>query len=542
MPEEAQADARPAFRTSLRVLDVSKGFEGVQALKHVNLELRTAEVHALLGANGSGKSTLVKVLSGVYEPDEGLIDAFGQTFRSLAPPALALTRLGIRVVHQEAPVVDSLKVAEAVALFSGYGASALGRVRWRALRSRVRRLLDLVGVDVELDMLCGELAPADRAGLALAIALSDLVGEGAVEGAGQPRILILDEVTAPLPEAEATRHLERVRRIADNGLVVLMVTHRLSELRIADRFTVLRDGAVVQSGPAHEGLDHVEIVRQITGAPDHAVVNRPNGAITHGDTQAKSSLFSRLWSYADRKEQLETDGGPAIEVEGLRRSNLAGLSFVARRGEIVGFAGLRGSGIEELPLVLGGGLPADGVVKIAGHRLPIPPDPRAAIRAGVALVPADRLRNGGVATLSVAENIVLPDLRRYWHQKELRTRVVQSVIDGFSVQPRDPEAPFSTLSGGNQQKVLMGKWLSLVPRVLVLDDPTYGVDPGARETVFKAIIDAAGLGVCVLFFSTEPEQLVRICNRVVVLRRGTVGMELAGESLSLETVTQWCYE
>ena len=120
--------------------------------------------------------------------------------------------------------------------------------------------------------------------------------------------------------------------------------------------------------------------------------------------------------------------------------------------------------------------------------------------------------------------------------------MVQSVIDGFSVQPRDPEAPFSTLSGGNQQKVLMGKWLSLVPRVLVLDDPTYGVDPGARETVFKAIIDAAGLGVCVLFFSTEPEQLVRICNRVVVLRRGTVGMELAGESLSLETVTQWCYE
>ena len=217
-------------------------------------------------------------------------------------------------------------------------------------------------------------------------------------------------------------------------------------------------------------------------------------------------------------------------------------SFSALPGEIVGFAGLRGSGVEELPRLLSGDDRWHaGQIELGGTVLSKGGRPRAMIEAGLAAIPADRLRAGGVASLSVNENVILPALGDYWHKPSLRTQVVDSVIKAVNVRPAKPQNLFSTLSGGNQQKVLLGKWLLLHPSVLVLDDPTYGVDPGARETIFEAVEDAARRGVCVLFFSTEPEQLVRICHRVLVLRDGEIVTELSGPELALESVIERSY-
>lgn len=538
MTEAAAADRS----ASLLLESVAKRFQSVHALRGVSVEFHRGEIHALLGANGSGKSTLAKILSGVYEPDEGTIHAFGRAMKTMGPPHVA-RQMGIRVVHQEAPVVDSLTVAEAVALFGGFGAPLLGKINWRELRRSAASLLDKLNVHVEVSTPCAELAPADRAGLALAIALRDHIGTDGEAAASAPgRIVILDEVTAALPEAEARIHLERIRRIADDGLIVIMVTHRLSELRIADRFTILRDGAVALSQRVQDGLELRQLVNYMIGADKKANVVSVGPELNRGDGPSSANALAQNWYSRERREKSEVKGGLAITIDDLRSTHLGGLSFRGEYGEVVGFVGLRGSGIEELPLILGGGMDARGTVVVGDVQLSVPIDPSAAIKSGLVLVPSDRLRYGGVGKLSVGENILLPDLGYYWRHKEAGERVIKSVLENFNVQPRDAEATFGTLSGGNQQKVLMGKWLSLAPRVLVLDDPTYGVDPGARETILQAISDARARGVCVLFFTTEPEQLLRVCDRIIFLREGSVRNELCGEGLSLEAVTQWCYQ
>jgi ABC-type sugar transport system ATPase subunit len=256
--------------------------------------------------------------------------------------------------------------------------------------------------------------------------------------------------------------------------------------------------------------------------------------------------LDRLWSAAPAQRRTEgrdrrlPPPATAVSVNGLAGGELRDFSFEARPGEIVGFAGLRGSGVEELPRMLSGDLRwRAGRVDVGGTAFTRPPHPRDLIHAGVTAIQADRLRAGGVPSMTVQENVVLPALSRYWHRAGLRDRVVDSVIKAFDVRPPTPEAMFGRLSGGNQQKVLLGKWLLLRPSVLVLGDPTYGVDPAAREAIFAAVQDAAERGVCVLFFSTEPEQLIRVCSRVLVLRNGGLAAELTGSDLTLENVVEW---
>jgi len=511
----------------------------VVALDEVSLDLIPGQIHALLGANGSGKSTLVKIMSGVYAPDAGALLFESTRLAGMGSPAGAAER-GVRVVHQEAPLIDTLSVTEAVAIFRGYNARALGPIAWRRLRKQVQLLLDRMDVPISAAQQCNTVRPADRAGLALAIVVGDL---SEPEAELPPvKLLIVDEVTAAIHESETGRHLDRLRAVADTGVAVVMVTHRLGELRVADDVTVLRAGKVVyrEAGGARRDMGH--LVAEMIGPRTEST--SPSYAL---DADSTMERLAMLWEAApqrgvpDAREQKPTSN--AIRVHELVGTQLQSCSFSGRPGEIIGFAGLRGSGVDELPRLLSGDDRwLGGHVVISGKTVREGGQPKSMIDAGLTAIPADRLRAGGVASLSVNENVMLPALGDYWHKSSLRDRVVSSVIKAFDVRPPKPENLFGTLSGGNQQKVLLGKWLLLRPSVLVLDDPTYGVDPGARETIFEAVQDAAQRGVCVLFFSTEPEQLVRICNRVLVLRDGEIITELSGQDLALESVIEWSYQ
>jgi ribose transport system ATP-binding protein len=556
---KAPAGPPTAAEPALRVDTVTKQFGEQRALNAVSLDAAPGQVHALLGANGSGKSTLVKIMSGALAPDRGTLWVDGQRLPGLGSPAVAAAR-GIRVVHQEAPLIDNLTVLESVALWRGYHARALGPIGWRALRRSVAALLEDMDVPVPVSELCSRVGAADRAGIALAIAVGDLGDAPALA-----RLLIVDEVTAAIPEAEAARHLRRLRRLADGGLAIVMVTHRLAELDIADDITVLRAGQVVYRQGASARLPDREIVAQMVGQPGPgpraAASTAAAGTTVAGSAAADGAPPAdgrRHPVQALRAATRDTPGrqkrahaghaGPGragedvVRLQDITGSELRGLTLTAAAGEVVGFIGLPQSGIAEIPKIMSGGTARlGGTLEIAGQPIRIRATPADLLAAGVTTIPADRLREGGVATLSLSENVVLPALGAYWHRPTLQQRLVSGVIGALDVRPRDPRILFGALSGGNQQKVLLGKWLSLRPDVLVLEDPTYGVDPAAREIIFDAITDAARLGTCVLFFSTEPEQLARMCTRVLAIHGGVVTRTLTGPEITLENIANWSY-
>jgi ribose transport system ATP-binding protein len=502
---------------------ISKSFPGTRALDRVDLRVGAGEVHALLGANGSGKSTLVKVLSGVYQPDEGELRIGDRTVRAIDSPNEA-HELGIAVVHQESPLVDTLTVAECVALFRGYPTHR-GRIRWRNVRRDTRELLDRFGIGVDPGTLAGLLSPAERALVALAIALDRIEAHS-----GDVSLLILDEVTASLPEDQAADYLTQVGTLARSGTPVLMVTHRLSELHdLATQVTVLRDGRRVHHDVAG-AVDDDALVRHIVGAEREATA----AAVARVDRVA---AVEQLWKGRHGKGRRIV-----LEAEHLVGELVRDATFSLGAGEIVGIGGLAESGVGELPQLLSGAMRrTGGTLRVDGREIPADASPGDVIDAGLALLPADRLRSGGIASLSVKENVVLPDARRYWHRGNAERATLRHLIERLDVRPPSAAALFGSLSGGNQQKVLLGKWLLLGPSVIVLDDPTSGVDPGARETIFSILREAASGGLSVVLFSTELEQLVAMCSRVLVLRDGAVTTELAGDELTRETVTKWCY-
>lgn len=505
---------------------LDKSFAGVPVLRGVNLTVEAGEVHALLGANGSGKSTLVRILTGVYQPDAGSIRIRDRTLSAFASPHEAAVH-GVAVVHQEAPLIDTMTVAQCIGVFRGFSTSILGRVDWRKLERETKALLDRYEVHVSPRQLAGKLSPAERALVALVIAL-DQVRAGV-------ELLILDEVTASLPEDQAEGFLRQVGNIARDGVAVLMVTHRLAELKdLARAATVLREGRVVHSATM-DGASDEELVAHMVG------VGKTDA---RGGARRSGSVVRRLWSA--QKEFLHSrpiaEDSPALALEGVSGTFLRDVHFEVRSGEIVGVAGLVDAGIAELPEILGGLIPRrGGDIRVSGEQMPISMQPAEAIEAGLAVLPADRLRNGGIAKLSVSDNVILPQVDRFWRRRRLEAELLDNVISVLNVRPPSARILFGKLSGGNQQKSLLGKWLLTRPAVLVLDDPTSGVDPGARETIFEILHDAAREGVAILLFSTEPEQLATICSRVLILRHGRIVTELTGQTLSRETISRWCY-
>jgi ribose transport system ATP-binding protein len=459
------------------------------ALSNVDLDVRAGEVHALVGQNGSGKSTLIKILAGYHEPDPGgIVELTGESKGEL------------RFVHQDLALVETLNAVENIAL-ARPSPTRWGRCDRRVERERAHVLLERLGRDIDVTVPLLDLSPVDRTLVAMARAL---------DGAGAACVLVLDEPTASLPKPEVTRLLAAVEQIKSAGGAVLYVSHRLDEVfEIADRVTVLRDGQLVATREVAD-LDHDALVELMVGhALEPEAEPRPSG---------RSS---------------ET----ALEVSALSGHTIHDFSVEVRAGEIVGVVGLTGSGREDVAEALVGFLPGiSGTVHVAGKEL-THRSPRASIDAGLALVPADRPRHGVILDHSVAENITLPRLRTLLRGLRISRRAERGEaaewIDRVGLVPPDQTRPIKTLSGGNQQKAVIARWLRARPRVLVLDEPTQGVDIAARAAIHRLLNEAASDGLALLVCSGEMEdELVELCDRVLVMRDGRVAAELAGNALS----------
>lgn len=514
---------------AVSVENITVSFPGIRALDEVSLSFADGHVHGVLGANGSGKSTLVKVLTGVYQPDAKcgakiMIDA--QQAEAFSSPSEA-KEMGISVVHQEAPLIGCLSVAESVALFKGYPRNASGLIHWKKLYSYTAELFAFYNIEISPKTYVKDLTAAERSMVAMSIAL------GKEEDLKKTKVLILDEADASIPEGEAELFLNHVKKIAQFGIPVIMVTHRLKAVKaICDDVTILNDGKVVFSGTSGNITESEMIEKMLRQDQKQAVSEEEND----------SSKLEELWKLG--KKEFHAEAQAALKIENLVAKTIDHLSFQVNRGEILGIVGVGDSGVNELPMLLfGDKKKISGDIYIDGKKMPDRMNPRKAIRNKLMLQPADRLIQGGVMSLSLRDNLQLPDEKNYWHKKKLDQRIVDLSIEAFDIRPKMADMPFGKFSGGNQQKAIVAKWMKLRPSVLVMDDPTYGVDPAARQKIFASMKNASRTGISMVVFSTEPEQLVYVCTRILVLKKGRIIQELFADdgSLTREAIARWCY-
>lgn len=512
--------------------NISVSFPGVKALNNVNIEFKPGRVHAVLGANGSGKSTLVKVLTGVYHPDKGCgskICIDDTVLSNIESPSISYD-LGIRVVHQESPLIDTFTIAECIALFKGYTEGKFKKIKWKAINNYAEELFKVFGIEIDPSTLTTNLSASDRNMIAMAIAI------GKDDELKNTKALILDEADASIPEADADNFLEHVRKIADMGIPVIMVTHRLKEVeKICDDVTIFNDGNVVYSGLASD-IDEDFIISKMLRKSTIAEIDEKK--------LSKPTTLPDLWALLKKSPPAKTTK-PILEFNNVYAKNINGLSFSVQCDEIVGFVGIPDSGVVELPQVLGGDLlRKSGEYLICGRKLPINTTPRKTYKNGIMMLPSDRIKRGGIMASSLRENVLLPNEIQFWHKPKLVKNVMQKNIEVFDIQPgNDIHMEFGKFSGGNQQKAIIAKWLSVCPNVFILDDPTYGVDPASRIKVFDSIRSASANNVGIIVFSTEPEQLAYICTRIIVLQHGKAVFELhkSDGSLTREAVVRWCY-
>lgn len=487
----------------LHIERLSKTYPGQVALDNARLEVVPGEVHALVGQNGSGKSTLIKLLGGYVQADHDSMVRFDGRQVDLWSLASA-DRQRIRIVHQDLGLVPTLSAIENLGLGRGYITGAGGRIRWRAEAARSQELLLRFGLAPDVRQPVGTLSAAEQAAIAIVRALQDWSGE-------QAGLLVLDEPTASLNRREVDALFREVRRVAAMGAGVLFVSHMLDEvLDLADRVTVLRDGKVVAEGVPTAHLDQRALVDLIVG--------RPIG-----------ELYPVVPPTAS--------GTPVLEVEQVFGLSLRGVSFKVHEGEIVGVAGLVGSGREEIANSIGGMSPRF-VGKVLVDKTKVFATPRDALRARIALVPADRKGLGLDPEDRLADHVVLPRLGPFQHRSRLQKRALRADarewVERLDVQPPFLDRRLGKFSGGNQQKAVLARWLRTEPRVLVLDEPTQGVDVGAKAAIYQQIAEAAQGGMAVLIASSDAEELVHLCDRVLVLRAGMLSAELTGANLTVE--------
>jgi rhamnose transport system ATP-binding protein len=470
----------------LQLTNVSKSFGGVRALKGVSFDLQAGEVHALVGENGAGKSTLVKIVTGAERPDAGTLEVQGQPVAD-NDPSLA-RKLGIAAIYQQPALFPDLTVAENIAL----GLEPPGgwrRVRWGERRARAAKLLRRIGAAISPEAEVRRLAMPEQQLVEIARALG-----------ADARVLIMDEPTASLSDQETENLFRVIQELKAHNVGIIYISHRLEELpRIADRVTALRDGALVATRRIGE-VSRAELIRMMVGRELSAVF--PKTDVPHGEVI------------------LETRG------LGCRESGVHGVSLGVRAGEILGLAGLVGAGRTELARTLFGLTPADaGEVRVRGRPVKVD-SPARAVALGVAYVPEDRRRHGVILEMSVAANATLAVLRKVSSLGFLSPRREHDLAGGFvgrlGIKTPSVDTAAGDLSGGNQQKVALARWLAAGPAVLILDEPTQGVDVGAKAEIHRLMGELAGRGLAIIMISSELPEVLGMSDRVAVMRGGTV--------------------
>jgi len=483
----------------LKLVDISKSFAGVHALRQVSFDLRPGEVHALLGENGAGKSTLIKVITGVYQPDGGEIYLNDQLVR-FADPRESREH-GIAAIYQEPSLFPDLDIAENI--FVGrQPTGAGGRVSWRRMAAEAQALLDRLGVHLDLRQKARSLSVAQQQMVEIARALS-------VRAA----ILIMDEPTSSLTLNEVADLFRIVHQLRAEGTAIIFISHRLEDLfELADRVTVLRDGAYVATRDM-AGVTREELIRMMVG-------------------RTVTDLFPKLDVEA---------GEVALEVEHLSLSGVfEDISFQLHRGEILGLAGLIGAGRTDVArAIFGITPPTSGVIKIDGRVTSIP-DPAEAIRLGLAYVPEDRQHHGLVLPMDLTDNITLPLLPQYvkagWVDNRAAVEAASSAATQMEVRASGLWQKARELSGGNQQKVVLAKWLSTRPRILILDEPTRGIDVGTKAAVHRLMSELAQQGIAILMISSELPEILGMSDRVLVMREGRLTGEFSRAAASQEAI------
>ena len=484
----------------LDAVGISKAFAGVRALKQVSFDLRPGEVHALVGENGAGKSTLIKIMTGAERADAGTIAVAGRAAHDLDPHASRA--LGIAAIYQQPAIFPDLTVAEniALALESGH---TWRRVDWASRRRQSSELLARVGARLDPDRLAETLTMPEQQ----VVEIAKAIGTDA-------RILIMDEPTAALSEREVHGLFEVIARLRAEGVGIIYISHRLEDvLAIADRITVLRDGESVGTWPAGD-VDRAQLIRLMVGRELAAIF--PKRDVPRGEV--------------------------ALELRGVsnRATGVHDVSLSVSRGEILGLAGLVGSGRTQLAEVLFGLTPADGgEIRVAGRpcRIASPSD---AIRAGLAYVPEDRRRHGVVLEMSVAANASLASLGAVSSGGLINGAAerahAMTYVERFRIKAPSVDTEVLALSGGNQQKVALARWLATQPSVLVLDEPTQGVDVGSKAEIHALIQDLAERGLAILMISSELPEILGMSDRIAVMRRGTIAGVLSRAEATADTI------
>jgi ribose transport system ATP-binding protein len=482
---------------------VTKTFAGTRALRRVDMDFFPGQIHAVCGENGSGKSTMIKILAGVYQADPGgIVTLNGEELAAdKLTPGFA-HRQGVRVVHQDLGVFPELTVEENLAIDGGFQTGLLGNIRWNRQRRSTEQLLRDFKIPAGPKSTLAELSLAARTEVAIARSLRDQADRG-------KGLLILDEPTAALPVKQVDSLLASLRKLADSGQSILYVSHRLDEvLSLADCVSVLRDGELVGTFPTSE-LDESQLIDLMLGRAVHK-------ALEH--------------------EPVPFTGTPAFSVKDLVAGPLKGVSFSVHSGELLGIAGVMGSGRSTLLKSIFGVLkPDSGDFMLDGQALNSA-SPKTAMREGIAMVPEHRLRDAAFADESVDMNISIGVIGKYWRRLVVARRPLRRdsdrLIGDFRVKVPNGRALMSSLSGGNQQKVIVARWLRRNPRLILLDEPTQGVDVGARAEIYNILRRATQGGAAAVLVASDFQEMAQVVDRAIVIRNGRVVAELRGDEIT----------
>jgi rhamnose transport system ATP-binding protein len=484
----------------LRATDVHKSYEAVHALRGVSFELRAGEVHGLIGENGAGKSTLIKIITGAVQPDSGDVELDGETIRNNSPAYSK--QLGIAAIYQQPALFPDLTVAENISI-GLEGSAAWRKINWKQRRQRARELLHQVGSDIDPETEVRNLSMPQQQLVEIARALG-----------AKARVLIMDEPTSSLAEAETENLYRVISNLRKNGVGIIYISHRLEELsKLADRVTVLRDGSYVGTREM-SGVDRSELIRLMVG-------------------RELSAVFPKV---------TVKQGSVVLELRGVscRANGVTNVNLSVRAGEIVGLSGLVGAGRTELARTIFGLEPADsGEIRLNGNHVNIR-EPSEAIALGIAYVPEDRRHHGVVLEMPIDSNITLASLNRLTNgvsfdfKKE--RRIATDYVQRFAIKTPSIFAPVTTLSGGNQQKVALSRWLQTKPSLLILDEPTQGIDVGAKAEIHTLMSELAAQGTAILMISSELPEILGMSDRIVVMRQGKVAGVLSRDDATQHAI------